>query len=362
MKIREFILPFEKFAPLALQESWDNCGVQVGSLDREVRGVLFTLDVTMTSLMKAINEGANLIISHHPLIFSGLRSITGRNETEKIVIEAIKNDITIYSAHTNFDSAHGGVSFAVAQRLGLKNLQVLSPRKDGVKKIVTFVPKSHIEAVENAAFEAGAGSIGNYEKCGVRSESQGSFSAKEGATPFIGKVGELERVEEVRFETLVADYKLTSVLSAITTAHPYEVPAFDVIKMDFANNDVGLGVVGDIKPSTLEEIATKAKSLLGLNEIRISKGSKEFITRVALCGGSGASLINEARGSGAELYLTGDLKYHDFQNGNNSFTLMDIGHFESEKFIIDIFCDIVKKNFPNFAAYIPYEENSIVYI
>ncbi|MFI3268256.1 MAG: Nif3-like dinuclear metal center hexameric protein [Rikenellaceae bacterium] len=349
MKIKDIVNELEQFAPLSLQEQWDNCGVQVGDVSQELKGIVLCLDITQETVSKAIENGFNMIISHHPLIFSGIKSLTGKNTTEKIVLSAIKNDLVIYSGHTNFDKAYGGVSFAVAKKIGLKNLSILVPSDEKLKKIALFTPKSHYEIVQNAAFSAGAGKIGNYECCGFTSEGRGSFRALEGANPYVGEINEIHFEDEVKFETIVTNDKLYNVLNAIKAVHPYEEVAYDIFNLEINRNDYGLGVVGDIEETNFDEFAEHIKNCLDIPYVRHSKKIEKNIQRVAICGGSGASFVKNAMYSNADIYLSGDFKYHDFQVPNDSIMVMDIGHFESEKFIIEIFYSIVTKKISNFA-------------
>lgn len=363
MLIKNIVDEFELFADLSLQESWDNCGVQVGNVNQTCTGVVLCLDITEKSVVKAIENGFNLIISHHPLLFNGLKSITCKNETERIVYQAIKHDIVIYSAHTNFDKVIGGVSFELAKQIGLKNVRILSTTDKTIKKIVCFVPKSAIETIEQAAFNAGAGTIGNYDSCSFSSSGVGSFKALEGANPYVGSINKIHREDEIKFETIVPSHRLNSVLNAIRSVHPYEEPAFEVFNIDMVRKDVGLGVIGEVDSISFNDFSSHLKKCLDLPMIRHSNNSKSTIKRVAICGGSGASFIKDAIYSKADVFLSGDFKYHDFQTTNNLLTIMDIGHFESEKFIINIFYDILKKKFSIFARSVVIEcENPVEYI
>ncbi|MFI3262264.1 MAG: Nif3-like dinuclear metal center hexameric protein [Rikenellaceae bacterium] len=360
MKIKDIINELESFASLSLQEHWDNCGVQVGDTSLEATGIVLCLDVTLETVNKAIKKGFNLIISHHPLIFSGIKSLTGKNTTEKVMLSAIKNNLVIYSAHTNFDNAYGGVSFALAQKLGLKNISILVPSDEKLRKLAFFTPLSHIEQVQEAAFSAGAGRIGNYECCGFTSEGKGTFRALEGANPYVGQFNKTHTEEEVKFETIVTLGKLNAVINAVKRVHPYEEVAFDLFELQINRNDYGLGVVGEIEDTEFEDFAAHVKESLDIPYVRYSKKTEKPIRRVAICGGSGAPFIKNAITSNADIYLAGDFKYHDFQVPNDRIMIMDIGHFESEKFIIDIFYDIVTKKFSTFADCIDIDNGSPV--
>lgn len=363
MEIKEIINELEKFAELSLQESWDNCGVQVGCVQNELKGIVLCLDVTEKTILKAIETDSNLIISHHPLIFNGLKSLTGITKVEKIIIDAIKNGIVIYSAHTNFDKAPKGVSFALAQKIGLKNITPLLCEDKTLKKVIVFTPVSALEKIKEAAFSAGAGNIGAYDSCCFTSTGTGTFRALDGANPYVGNLGETHHENEVKFETIVTENKLNNVLDAIISVHPYEEVAFDVYNLDVTRKDIGLGIIGEIEPMNFNDFSAHLKKCLDIPYIRHSEKTTEIISRVALCGGSGASFTKEAIRCGANVYLSGDFKYHDFQLPNNKLTIMDIGHFESEKFIINIFYDIVTKKFSTFADRIVIEcENPVFYV
>ncbi|MDE6986029.1 MAG: Nif3-like dinuclear metal center hexameric protein, partial [Bacteroides acidifaciens] len=228
MKIKEIVSALERFAPLPLQDGFDNAGLQIGLTEAEATGALLCLDVTEAVLDEAIALGYNLVISHHPLIFKGYKSITGKDYVERCILKAIKNDIVIYSAHTNLDNAQGGVNYKIAEKIGLKNLKVLEPKENSLVKLVTFVPNAQADAVREALFAAGCGSIGNYDSCSYNLKGEGTFRANEGAHPFCGTVGELHREDEVRIETILPVYKKAEVVKALLSVHPYEEPAFDL--------------------------------------------------------------------------------------------------------------------------------------
>ena len=228
MKIKEIVSALERFAPLPLQDGFDNAGLQIGLTDAETTGALLCLDVTEAVLDEAIASGCNLIISHHPLIFKGYKSITGKDYVERCILKAIKNDIVIYSAHTNLDNAPGGVNFKIAEKIGLKNVRILDPKESSLIKLVTFVPSAQAEEVRNALFTAGCGCIGNYDSCSYNTEGEGTFRAQEGSHPFCGTVGELHHETEVRIETILPEYKKGEVIRALLSKHPYEEPAYDL--------------------------------------------------------------------------------------------------------------------------------------
>ncbi|MGL5562321.1 MAG: YqfO family protein, partial [Tannerellaceae bacterium] len=253
MRIKDVIREIELFAPPQLQESYDNAGVQVGDVYQQANGVLLCLDITEEVVEEALELGCNLIISHHPLIFKPLKSLTGRNYIERCVIKACQNDLVIYSAHTNLDSVQGGVSFRIAEKLGLQNVRVVSPRKQALLKLVTFVPTDHAEQLRQALFNAGAGHIGNYDSCSYNVKGEGTFRAGSGTDPFCGNIGELHNEKEVRVEVILPAFKRAAVTRALLSVHPYEEPAYDFYALANDWSQVGFGVVGEL-PEDEEEI------------------------------------------------------------------------------------------------------------
>ena len=353
----------EEFAPTALQESYDNAGLQVGDPHAEAKAALLCIDVTEEILDEAIARGANMIISHHPLIFRGLKRITGRSPIERIVAKAIKHDVALYAAHTNMDSAQGGVSAHAAAKLGLTDIELLAPQNGKLLKIVTFVPSAHAAAVKEAMWQAGAGHIGNYDSCSYSMHGTGTFRAQCGANPYVGSIGELHSEPEERVEVIAPSWRKDAVVAAMLSAHPYEEPAFDVIAL---GNDSpwGFGVVGNISPTPAMQLLADVKRIFHVGAISYSGSNMEqSITRVAFCGGSAAELIGDAIGAGAQMFITGDVKYHDFTSSNHRIIIANIGHYESEQFTKEIFFDIIRKKFPNFAAYYSEKErNQINYL
>lgn len=362
-KIRDIIQAIEEKAPLSLQESYDNAGMQVGDSNAEATSALLCLDVTEAILDEAIARGANLIISHHPLIFRGLKRLVGATPVERIVAKAIKHDIAIYSAHTNMDSAEYGVSVHAAKKIGMTDLQVLSPQKGKLLKIVTFVPTAQAESVKQAMWAAGAGNIGDYDCCSYSMSGSGTFRAKDGAKPFVGKIGEHHTEAEERVEVIVPVWRKSAVLRALIEAHPYEEPAFDVIALENTSS-TGLGVVGNIEPEDAMHLMARIKGIFDVGAISYS-GLKGLtvVTRVAFCGGSAIDVADDAIAAGAQMLITGDVKYHDFTTYNDRIIIANIGHYESEHFTKEIFYDIIQKKIPNFATYYAEKEkNPINYL
>ena len=351
MKIKELLYSFEEFAPLALQEDFDNSGLQIGNSESDIKGVLICIDITPEVVEEAIKYDLNLIVSHHPLIFSRLKKITGSDYIEKSIILAIKNNISIYCGHTNFDNVYNGVSAKICEKIGLKNLKILAPKEDILKKIVVFVPQSHAEKVRNAMFEAGAGHIGNYDNCSFNIQGSGSFRANESTNPFVGERGKVHFEDEQRIEMIYPSYIEKKLISKILESHPYEEVAYDIYKLDNKWKTVGLGMTGELEKAFPEKIFLNIlKEKFNLSSLKHTNFLNKPIKKVAVCGGSGAFLISAAKHTGADIYISGDIKYHDYFLAENRILIVDIGHFESEQFTKEIFYDIIMKKNPNFAV------------
>ena len=350
MKIKEIVCALEQFAPLPLQDGFDNAGLQIGLTDAEATGALLCLDVTEAVLDEAIVLGYNLVISHHPLIFKGYKSITGKDYVERCILKAIKNDIVIYSAHTNLDNAQGGVNFKIAEKIGLKNVRILEPKGNGLMKLVTFVPFAQADAVRQALFSAGCGNIGNYDLCSYNLDGEGTFRAKAGTHPFCGTIGELHREGEVRIETILPSFKKTEAIKALLTAHPYEEPAFDLYPLQNDWKQAGAGIVGELEePETELDFLKRIKKTFEVGCLRHNKLTGREVQKVALCGGAGAFLLPQAIHSGADVFITGEIKYHDYFGHEKNILMAEIGHYESEQYTKEIFYSIIWDLFPNFA-------------
>ena len=346
MKIKEIVSALERFAPLPLQDGFDNAGLQIGLTEAEATGALLCLDVTESIIDEAITLGYNLVISHHPLIFKGYKSITGRDYVECCILKAIRNDIVIYSAHTNLDNAPGGVNFKIAEKIGLKNVRVLDPKEDCLLKLVTFVPVAQADEVRKALFDAGCGCIGDYDSCSYNLKGEGSFRALEGANPFCGQVGELHKESEIRIETILPAFKKSAVVKALLSAHPYEEPAFDLYPLKNVWSQVGSGVIGELKEAETElDFLKKIKKTFEVGCLKHTRLTGRLIQRVALCGGSGAFLLPRAVGI-ADVFITGEVKYHDYFGYENEILVAEIGHYESEQYTKEIFYSIIREMFP----------------
>ena len=348
MKIKEIVSALERFAPLPLQDGFDNAGLQIGLTDAEATGALLCLDVTEAVLDEAIALGYNLVIAHHPLLFKGCKSITGRDYVERCILKAIKNDIVIYAAHTNMDNAWGGVNFKIAEKLGLKNVRVLEPKEEALVKLVTYVPVAQAEEVRNVLFAAGCGCIGRYDSCSYNVEGSGTFRAQEGTHPYCGAVGELHTEAEVRIETIVPAYRKAEAVRALLKVHPYEEPAFDLYPLQNTWQQAGAGVIGELeKPETELEFLKRVKKTFEVECLRHNKLMGREIQTVALCGGAGAFLLPLAIRQRADVFLTGEIKYHEFFGHEGEILLAETGHYESEQYTKEIFYTIIRDLFPS---------------
>ena len=351
--IKDITTYLEAFAPLSSQESYDNSGLIVGDASTPVKGVLLSLDCTEDVVEEAINKGANLIISHHPIVFKGLKKLNGKNYVERTLINAIKNDIAIYAIHTNLDNYRFGVNAEIGERLGLKDLQILSPAKDSLKKLIVFCPSEDTPAVLQAMFNAGAGNIGDYDECSFETSGTGAFRPNENTNPAIGEHGKREKVQEDKIEVIVSSHRLNHVISAMNQAHPYEEVAHDIISLDNKNHYEGAGMIGILPtPSKTRDYLRKIKDEFNCGTIRHTKEIKDEISTVAFCGGAGSFLLSAAKAKKADIYITGDFKYHEFFDAEEDIMIADIGHYESEQFTPNLLLGILKKNFINFAFHL----------
>jgi len=352
MKISQIIETLENFAPLDWQESFDNSGLQVGDSSQKVKGILLCLDVTEDVLEEAMKLDCNLIISHHPLLFKPIKKLTGKTYIERCVIKACKNDLVIYAAHTNIDNAFGGLNYYLAEKLGLQNLRILSPQKDGLLKLVTFVPEAQAKTVRNALFIAGAGCIGNYDSCSFNVSGAGTFRAGEQTHPYVGNRYELHTEPEIRIETILPIGKKSAVLRALLAVHPYEEPAYDFYPLANDQTGVGSGVTGELpSPEEEEAFLQRLKTVFKLQNLKHSPFTGKTIREVALCGGSGAFLIPDAIACGADVFITGEAKYNDYLDAESRMLLAVIGHYESEIITKELFYDVITKKITNFAIH-----------
>jgi dinuclear metal center YbgI/SA1388 family protein len=354
MKIASFISCLESIAPPVYQESYDNVGLITGNSDWDCTGILVTLDATEAIVDEAIQQKANLIVAHHPIIFSGLKKINGKNYVERAVIKAIRNDVAIYAIHTNLDNTINGVNGRMADKLGLINRQALLPKSATLKKLFTFVPEAHAEKVRTALFEAGAGIIGNYNEASFNVAGTGTFKALAGANPFVGKQGLRHEEKEIRIEVVFPGHLQNTLVAVLRQSHPYEEVAYDIVDLANFQTSLGSGLIGDL-PDPIEEKAflAKIKAVFGLSVIRHTRLIGQPVKTVAICGGAGSFLISKALSSGAGFYISSDIKYHEFFDADDKMVVADIGHFESEQFTIDLLYDILRGKFPTFAVLKP---------
>ncbi len=350
-RIKELISELEKVIPLSYQESWDNSGLIVGDKNNQITSVLLSVDVIESVVDEAIKKGSNLIIAHHPIIFKGLKSLTGKDYVERTVIKALRNDIAIYAMHTNLDTFPKGVSYKMAEKLSLENIETINVTSKHLKKLVVFVPKSHEKIVRNAILESGAGHIGNYDYCSYNTEGEGTFRSLENSTPFVGKIGEIHSEKEIRIETIFPSHLENNIIQSLLSAHPYEEVAYDIYTLNQKDNTIGFGKIGELNQAIDEnEFLSSLKKTFNLQNLRHSPLTGKKIKRVAVCGGSCSFLIQKAKRK-ADVLITADIKYHEFFEAENDLIIIDIGHFESEQFSKDIFYDIISKKFSNFAVH-----------
>ena len=353
MQIKEVTTWLEEIAPLAYQEAYDNAGLLTGNAADELSGVLICLDSTEEVIDEAIRKKCNLIIAHHPIVFSGLKKITGRNYIERTVIKAIRNNMAIYAIHTNLDNVIAGVNARIAERIGLKNIRILSPKRTLLRKLVTFVPVDKAEKLRNALFAAGAGKIGKYGECSFNLQGIGTFKPSEDTHPYVGKKGEQHHENETRVEVVYENQKERQILSALKKNHPYEEVAYDSYLLENEYSEVGSGLTGELeKPVPEMDFLRSLKTDLKTACIRHTRLLGKPISRVALCGGSGSFLLNDAIASESDIFITGDYKYHQFFDADGKILIADVGHYESEQFTKELLFEVIQKKFPTFAVHL----------
>lgn len=352
MKIKEITSYLESIAPLHYQESYDNSGLIVGNPETEVNKALICLDSTEQIVDEAIKQNCDLIIAHHPIIFSGLKKLNGKNYIERTIIKAIQHNIAIYAIHTNLDNMHDGVNDMIANRLGLEDTYVLQPRKETLKKLVVFVPSNHVDLVAAAIHDAGAGHIGNYSHTGFNTLGIGTFKGNKDSNPSIGSKGTLEEVSEFRFETVFPAHLENKVLKAMFAVHPYEEVAYDIIALDNLTDTIGAGKIGQL-PSAMDtqEFMLYVKETLNTKCIRHTSFVKNKVSKIAVCGGSGSFLLNDAIRQNADVFITADFKYHQFFDAEDKIIIADIGHYESEQYTKELIFELLRQKFPNFALH-----------
>lgn len=350
MIIKDVTDLLEQWAPLENAEDFDNVGLLVGEASEEVSGILVTLDTLEAVVDEAIQKKCNLIVSFHPIIFSGLKKLTGRDYVERTVIKAIRHGIAIYAIHTALDNSPTGVNLAICHKLGLQDPEILIPKKDSIRKLTTYVPVADAEALKNALFDAGAGHIGPYSHCSFTVTGTGSFMAGQGTEPAKGKIGSLHKEKEEQVHVVFDHAFERRILKALFENHPYEEVAYEIYLLENANQHLGMGMVGNL-PDAMEEteFIRLVKNKMNTPVVRHSRSLNKKVQRVAVLGGSGAFAIEAAKRAGAQAFITADLKYHQFFSAEDQILLLDVGHFESEQFTKNLLADYLKKKIPNFA-------------
>ena len=322
--------------PPSLAEDWDNVGLQVGDPAAPLERVLIALDVTAATLAEAEALAVQAIVTHHPLIFRPLKSITSLDPNSRLLMRAIAANIAVIAAHTNLDCGADGLNDWLAVKLGIKEALPLRGGTLPLYKLVVYVPAGHERAVESALFAAGAGTIGAYDHCSFTSAGTGRFRSGATSVPFIGSPGQESTPPEIRIETIVSAERVSKVIDKLRKAHPYEEPAYDLLLLQNRRDDLGLGRIGRLpQPLPLQDYARQISAALGTNLLRLVGDPQRLVSKVACCGGSGASLLFDAQRQGADLLVTGDIKYHDARNALDlGLTLVDAGHFATEQVMV----------------------------
>ncbi len=350
MIVQDVIDHLEELAPLSYAEDFDNVGLLIGDRNTQITGILVTLDTLEEVVDEAIQNKCNLIVSFHPIIFSGLKKITGKTYVERVVLKAIKNGIAIYAIHTALDNASLGVNNMICEKLGLIDRQILIPKNNTIKKLTTYVPKNEAEVLRNALFRVGAGNIGNYNNCSFNAEGTGTFRGNENSNPTKGRKGETHYEDEVQVSMIFEKNLEQKVLDTLFRTHSYEEVAYEVITLENTNQNIGMGMVGVFKKEIDEmSFLSNLKTTFNCEFIKHSHLTKKSIKKVAVLGGSGSFAIQNAISSGADAFVTSDLKYHDFYKAEGKIILVDIGHYESEQYTKNLIVTYLTKKITNFA-------------
>ena len=358
MKIKEIITVLEEMAPLAYAEDFDNVGLLLGNQEDEATGVLVCHDALESVIEEAIAKNCNLVVCFHPILFSGIKKITGKNYVERSVLKAIKNDIAIYAVHTALDNHKNGVNKIFCDALGLTNTKILVPKPNFIQKLVTYTIPENVEQVRNALFNAGAGKIGNYDDCSFTSQGIGTYMGNENSNPEIGERFEFVEAQEIKIEVTFEKHLQNKILKALFKNHVYEEVAYEIYDLQNTHQNIGLGMVGELeKPLSEIEFLQLVKTKMQCVGIRHSTLLGKSIKKVAVLGGSGSFAIKNAIQAGADVFLTADLKYHNFYEAENQMVLADIGHFESERYTKNYIVDYLKEKITNF-AFVLSEENT----
>ena len=358
MKIKEILSVLEEMAPLAYAEDFDNVGLLIGNQEDEVTGVLVCHDALESVVDEAIAKKCNLIVCFHPIIFSGLKTITGKNYVERSVIKSIKNNIAIYAVHTALDNHPEGVNKIFCNYLGLHHTKILIPKQNFIQKLITYTIPENAEKLRNALFDAGAGKIGNYENCSFNSEGIGTYMGNENSNPEIGERFEFVETDEIKIEVTFEKHLENKILKALFSNHVYEEVAYEIYQLQNKHQNIGMGMIGELQnPMSEKEFLYFVKEQMQADGIRHSAFLNKPIKKVAVLGGAGSFAIKSAIKAGADAFLTADLKYHQFYEAENQLLLVDIGHFESERYTKNYIVDFLRKKILNF-AFILSEENT----
>lgn len=348
--LRALVAALESWAPPVLQEAYDNSGLLVGEPDTRVTGVLVSLDLTEAVIDEAIARGCNVVVSHHPIIFGKLQRLTGADYVQRSVMKALRAGVALFAIHTNLDNVKHGVNATIAQKIGLVETEVLLPKAGMLHKLVTFVPHAQADAVRDALFAAGAGAIGQYHKASFNSVGTGTFEAQAGASPFVGTIGQLQQEPETRIEVVLESWKRAAVMAALLQAHPYETVAYNLIALENSQADIGAGQIGRL-PTPMDEMdfLQLLKKQFG-GGLRYTQLLGRPVQTVAVCGGSGSFLLNQAKRAGADVFVTADFKYHQFFDAENCILIADLGHYESEQFTKELITRYLSEKFTTFAV------------
>ena len=353
MKIKKIIKHLEQFAPLQLQEDYDNSGLITGDKNWETSSALVCLDCTEEVVDEAIAKSCNLIIAHHPIVFCGLKSFNGKNYIERTIIKAIKNDIAIYAIHTNLDNVKDGVNGAIAQKIGILNSKILRPKRDYIKKLSFYCPISDSQNIKEKLWEAGAGNIGNYSHCSFSIEGEGTFMGNEESQPTTGEKNNLHKEKEDKIEMVIPSYLKNQILDTLFEVHPYEEVAYELYLLENVHQNIGSGLYGTLsEPMQTHDFLQHLKKVMQTDCIRYTKINKDYIKTVAVCGGSGSFLLDDAKRINADIFITADFKYHQFFDAEDDIIIADIGHYESEQFTKELLCGILNKKFTKFATHL----------
>ncbi len=354
MKIKTIIQHLEQLAPLTYAEDFDNVGLLVGNTDTDVSGILVTLDTLESVVDEAIEKGCNLIVSFHPIVFKGIKKFNGQTYVERVVMKAIKHDIAIFAIHTALDNTLQGVNDMICEQLQLQDRTILIPQAGTIKKLTTFVPIAATNTVKNAVFKAGAGSIGNYENCSFSTEGLGTFKPLSNAQPTLGKIGTTHIEKENQLQFTYPKHQEKAILKALFSSHPYEEVAYEITTLQNKNQNIGMGMLGTL-PEPMDEMAAlqRIKTAFKSGCVRHSKCLGKPVSKIAVLGGSGSFAIGAAKEAGADLFITADLKYHQFYEAENQLILADIGHYESEQYTKNLILTYLRKKISNFAPALP---------